>query len=316
MGDPPLFLGYLKGVPFWWVAKRCWPMWVVGVGVLLLIFYVLDRRNYMRAPAEVRERMAEPPDQWRIDGLPNLLLLGAILGAVFVKHPPFLREVIMVGAALVSWFLTPKRIHEANKFSFHPIEEVAILFLGIFGTMIPALDWLQLNAAGFGTPTPGRLYWLTGSLSTVLDNAPTYLTFLSATAGAHVTPELIDQVRLALGASTTHALPPGIEGEVVARAAALLREYLGSSVGGASSELIRIACLVSHPEWSVSVVAVSVAAVFFGAGTYIGNGPNFMVKAIAEESRAHVPTFIGYVMKYTMVFLVPMLALVWVLFFR
>lgn len=316
IGDPPLFLGYLKGVPFWWVAKRCWPMWVVGVGFLLVIFYIIDRRNYLRAPSEVRERMAEPPDRWQFDGMGNLFLLAVILTSVFLKQPPFLREAIMIGAAVASWLLTPPRIHKANRFTFHPLQEVALLFLGIFGTMIPALDWLQLHAGDFGTPTPGRLYWLTGSLSSVLDNAPTYLTFLSAAAGAHVTPQLIDTVRAVLQSAGSGGVSLGPDMDVAVHAAAVVREALGSGVANASPELIRIACLVSHPDWSVSVVAVSIGAVFFGAGTYIGNGPNFMVKAIAEENRTHIPTFLGYVFKYTVVFLFPMFLLVWLVFFH
>jgi|YNPNPStandDraft_1061719.scaffolds.fasta_scaffold12471_2 Na+/H+ antiporter NhaD/arsenite permease-like protein len=315
IGDPPLFLGYLKGVPFWWVAKHCWPMWAVGVGFLLAVFYLIDRRNYLRAPVEVRERLAEPPDRWRIDGLGNLVLLAAILGSVFLKRPPFLREAIMIAAAVTSWVLTPPRVHEANRFNFHPLKEVAILFMGIFATMIPALDWLQLHAADFGRPTPGRLYWLTGSLSSVLDNAPTYLTFLSAAAGAYVSPELIAQVRAVLGSTGSGGLGTSPGADIVQLAAMLLRDSLGPGAAAASAELIRVACLLSHSKWSLSVVAVSVGAVFFGAATYIGNGPNFMVKAIAEEGRAHVPTFIGYVFKYTIPLLVPMLALIWLVFF-
>lgn len=315
IGDPPLFLGYLKGVPFWWVAKHCWPMWAVGVGFLLAVFYVIDRRNYLRAPVEVRERLAEPPDRWRIDGLGNLVLLAAILGAVFLKRPPFLREAIMVAAAVASWVLTPARVHDANRFNFHPLKEVAVLFMGIFATMIPALDWLQLHAADFGRPTPGRLYWLTGSLSSVLDNAPTYLTFLSAAAGAYVSPELIAQVRAVLGSAGSGGVGASVGGDIVQAAAMLLRDSLGAGAGDASAELIRVACLLSRPEWSLFVVAVSVGAVFFGAATYIGNGPNFMVKAIAEEGRARLPTFVGYVFKYTIPLLVPMLALIWLVFF-
>lgn len=316
IGDPPLFLGYLKGVPFWWVAKHCWPMWAVGVSFLLAVFYLIDRSNYLKAPADVRKQMAEPPDRWRIEGLGNLILLAVILSAVFLKRPPFLREVIMVAAAVVSWVLTPDRVHEENRFNFHPLKEVAILFVGIFATMIPALDWLQLHASDFGTPTPGRLYWLTGSLSSVLDNAPTYLTFLSAASGAYVSPELIAQVRALLDSAGSGGLAASGTAEVAERAAVLLRDLLGAGASGAPAELIRVACLVSHPAWSLSVVAVSVGAVFFGAATYIGNGPNFMVKAIAEEGRVHVPTFVGYVFKYSIRVLVPMLLLVWLIFFR
>src|SRR5436190_14877443 len=131
IGDPPLFLGYLKGVPFWWVFKHCWPMWCVGVGILLALFYVVDRKNYLKAPRSVREELAEGADQWRFEGLANLGFLAMILGAVFIEKPMFLREALLVIAAVGSWFTTKKHVHEANHFTFHPIREVAILFIGI-----------------------------------------------------------------------------------------------------------------------------------------------------------------------------------------
>ena len=268
IGDPPLFLGYLKGIPFWWVIEHCWPMWVVGVGILLAMFYFVDRRNYLRAPKGVREQLAEPADQWRCEGLPNLFFLGVILGAVFINNPPFLREGLMVAAAIGSYYTTRKHIHEANHFNFHPIQEVAILFVGIFATMMPAMDWLQLNAAKLGSATPGLFYWGSGALSGVLDNAPTYLGFLSAAAGKAV------------------------------------------------DDPAQLAALIATPEFTRVVLAISIGAVFFGATTYIGNGPNFMVKAIADQQKVHTPTFLGYVFKFTLPFMLPMLLLVWWLFFR
>ncbi len=196
IGDPPLFLGYLKGIPFWWVAEHCWPMWAVGVGFLLALFYIIDPLNYRRAPKEVRERLAEPPDQWRFEGLWNLAFLLVILGAVFINRPLFLREALMVGAAAGSWFTTRKHVHEANHFNFHPIQEVAILFIGIFATMMPALDWLQQQRRPAGHTQSGLFYWGSGMLSSVLDNAPTYLSFLSAAFGLFVDPDIIDKVQL------------------------------------------------------------------------------------------------------------------------
>ena len=151
VGDPPLFLGYLKGVPFWWVAKQCWLMWLTGVGLLLAAFYVVDSLNFRRAPREVRARETAH-EQWRFQGLGNLCFLAVVLGAVLVNHPRFLREALMVAAAAGSYFTTAKPVHEANDFNFAPIKEVAILFAGIFATMMPALDWLQSNAARFGSP--------------------------------------------------------------------------------------------------------------------------------------------------------------------
>ena len=121
-------------------------MWAVGVGFLLALFYLIDTVNYRRAPREVRERLAEGAEHWQFDGLWNIAWLAVILGAVFLNHPPFAREFLMAGAAVGSWFTTRKEVHEANRFDFHPIQEVAILFVGIFATMMPALDWLASNA--------------------------------------------------------------------------------------------------------------------------------------------------------------------------
>ena len=256
VGDPPLFLGYLKGIPFWWVAEHCWPMWAVGVGFLLALFYIVDGLNYRRAPKAVRTELAAPPDQWRFEGLWNVAFLAVILGAVFINHPPFLREILMVAAAAGSYFTTKKHVHEANHFNFHPIQEVAILFAGIFATMMPALDWLQANAARLASPNPALFYWSSGVLSSILDNAPTYLCFLSAAFGLFTKPD--DQY----------------------------------------------------------ILAISIASVFFGANTYIGNGPNFMVKSIADHQKVHMPGFLGYVFKYSLPYMLPMLLLIWLLFFH
>lgn len=265
IGDPPLFLGYLKGVPFWWVAQHCWPMWAVGLGVLLAMFFVVDTLNFRRAPKSVRSKETAQ-ETWRIDGLGNAVFLLVILGAVFINKPAFVREAMMIGAALASYFTTRKPIHQANDFNFHPIKEVAILFVGIFATMLPALDWLQQNAAKLmgSTPEPALFYWGSGALSSVLDNAPTYLSFVSALMGA---AQDTDVPRLI----ATNGL---------------------------------------------SLVAISVGAVFFGACTYIGNGPNFMVKSIADQQKINTPTFLGYVFKFTLPFMLPMLFIVWLIYFR
>ena len=273
IGDPPLFLGYLKGIPFWWVLEHCWPMWVAGVGILLVMFYAVDRRNYLRAPKEVREKLAEPADQWRCEGLPNLFFLGVILGAVFLNDPPFLREGLMVAAAIGSYYTTRKQIHEANHFNFHPIQEVAILFAGIFATMMPALDWLQLHANA-GNMSPAFFFWGSGTLSSVLDNAPTYLSFLQV---AQAQPDVLTN---------------------------MMKE------GG------QLQALLGNPSASQILVALSIGSVFFGANTYIGNGPNFMIKAIANHQKIHTPTFLGYVFKFTLPFMLPMLLVVWWIFFR
>jgi Na+/H+ antiporter NhaD/arsenite permease-like protein len=245
-------------------------MWGVGVGVLLAMFWAVDARNFRRAPAAVREAQTAH-EEWRFQGLANLFFLAVILGAVFIQHPAFLRETLMLSAAAGSWFTTARSVHEANDFDFHPIREVAILFAGIFATMLPALDWLQANAGQFGTPSPALFYWGSGALSSVLDNAPTYLSFASAALGA--------------------LSPPG-------------------------GETIGVPELIAHPLGNRLLIAISVASVFFGATTYIGNGPNFMVKAIAERQGARTPSFLGYVVRFSLPFMLPMLALVWLLFFR
>jgi Na+/H+ antiporter NhaD/arsenite permease-like protein len=271
IGDPPLFLGYLKGVPFWWVFEKCWPMWAVGVGMLLAMFYAVDARNFRRAPREVRERETAH-ETWRFQGLHNVFFLAVILGAVFINHPLFLREAVMLAAAIGSYYTTKKPVHEANDFNFEPIKEVAILFLGIFATMMPALDWLQANATHYadqmGGFSPSLFYWGSGILSSVLDNAPTYLSFLSAAAG-----------------------------EAIADPA-------------------KIAALTKESGFAGLLLAISVGAVFFGANTYIGNGPNFMVKAIADQNKVRTPTFLGYVFGFALPFMLPMIVVVWWLFFR
>jgi Na+/H+ antiporter NhaD/arsenite permease-like protein len=235
----------------------------VGVGILLAIFYVLDRINFQRPAGGEKE---STPETWKFDGLPNLFFVAIVLGAVFVSKPIFMREAIMLAAALGSYFTTKKSVHEANHFNFHPLQEVAILFAGIFATMMPALDWLNTNAREvLGTnPAPGIFFWSAGGLSSVLDNAPTYLGFLSALFG----------------------------------------------MAGAKN----ISELLAHN--SSHILAISIGAVFFGAATYIGNGPNFMVKAIADNKKIPIPTFLGFIFKYTFPFLLPVLIVVWWLFFN
>jgi Na+/H+ antiporter NhaD/arsenite permease-like protein len=265
IGDPPLFLGYLQGVPFWWVAKHCWPMWATGIGLLLAVFYVVDKINFSRAPRAVYEKETAHA-AWRFDGLANLVFLAVILGAVFISQPVFLREILMLAAAAGSYFTTQKTVHAANHFDFHPILEVVILFAGIFATMMPALGWLNQNAGQLlgANPAPGVFFWGAGILSSALDNAPTYLGFLSALSGV-------------AGTSDIH-------------------ELLG------------------HQH--LQILAISVGAVFFGALTYIGNGPNFMVKAIAEQQKVSTPTFFGFIFKFALPFLLPVLIIVWLLFFH
>ena len=267
IGDPPLFLGYLKGVPFFWVLKNVWPAWLLTMGILLVLFFVLDSRNYKKAPEEVR-RKETAHEEWKFLGVHNVLFLLVILGAVFVNHPPFLREGLMILAAVLSYKTTSKNIHESNHFNFEPIKEVAILFIGIFATMIPALEWLERHADQIGIHTPGQFFWSSGILSSVLDNAPTYLNFLSAAIGLFAS------------------------------------EHPDNAV---------LALLTDH---AIYIKAISVGAVFFGAVTYIGNGPNFLVKSIAEQMKVKTPSFFGYVIRYSLPILIPIFGLVWFLFFR
>lgn len=317
VGDPPLFLGYIEGIPFWWVAQHCWPMWLTAVGCLLTIFYALDRANFGRAPREAGRR-ATADEIWRFDGLPNLFFLAVILGSVFIKNPPFLREGIMLAAAIGSYLTTKKDVHRSNDFNFHPIKEVAVLFVGIFATMLPALQWLEANATKFDQPKPSVYYWASGSLSSVLDNAPTYLSFLSAATGS-VDRDVVHQVQADLEGNAGRR---GIATEAMAREVAntvsAVKSMYPSAVANQSvtPRQIKIAYLLGNPSWNALIVAISIGAVFFGANTYIGNGPNFMVKAIAEQQKVNVPHFMEYIYKFALPFMLPVLIFIWLIFFR
>ena len=263
---PPLFLGYLKGVPFWWMVQHCWLAWSIALLSLLLTFYLVDRHNFRRAPAIVREEETGVR-KIGIDGLRNIFFLAIILGALFIERPLFLREAVMLAAAVGSYFATPKNVHAANEFSFAPAKEVGWLFLGIFLTMVPVLDYMQLHARDLAIDTPAKFYWITGGLSAVLDNAPTYLTFLANALG-----------RIGLSIEDPAAM----------------HQFLGSG--------------------KAEMVAISLGAVLFGAATYIGNSPNFMIKAIAEQHGMHTPSFIGFAIKFSLPILLPVLLLVyWVI---
>ena len=239
-----------------------------------------------------------------------------ILVAVFITDPPFVREVLMVFAAVGSYYTTKKAIHEKNEFNFLPIKEVAILFLGIFATMVPALDWLELNATKIGIESPGQFYWATGGLSSVLDNAPTYLNFLSAAIGLFVNEEMVKQVLHLVqthGADLTQMIGPHAD-EIKSTFATLIK-YHSDLVASGSVPVddINVSYLIGNHN--IYIQAISIAAVFFGAMTYIGNGPNFMVKSIAEQSGVQCPSFFGYVVKYSVPVLLPVFALIWWLYF-
>ena len=264
IGDPPLFLGFLEGVPFGWMAQHGWPAWCTAMGILLMIFFILDRMNFSKVK---RTGQDAGGGKWEFHGWLNVFCLAVVVSATFAGHWPFLREGLMLAAAGFSYFTTPGKIYQVNDFNFHPITEVAVLFAGIFTTMIPALAWLDHNAATVlgANPSPAIFYWGTGMLSAVLDNAPTYLGFLNALYG--------------------------VDG------------------GGETAS----AAIAQHPR---HVLAISIGAVFFGAATYIGNGPNFMVKAIAEQSGFRAPSFMLFILRFTLPYLLPVLIVVWLIFFR
>ena len=272
IGDPPLFLGYINGVPFEWTILHCWAPWLLANGLLLMVFFILDT---IKAPATHHHN----PNKIVVAGWFNVACLGLVLLGVFLDRiltvyvsPQFeswpLGALLMLGAAFLAHGRADPRILQHNDFHFGPIKEVALLFLGIFATMMPALAYLSANAAHLGIQSPGGFYFAAGSLSSVLDNAPAYLNFLSAAQGLKGLP----------------LNPAG-----VSQFAATYPQYLR---------------------------AISLGAVFFGACTYIGNGPNFMVKAIAESAGAHTPGFFGYIFKYTLPILIPIFVLVWFIFLQ
>lgn len=269
IGDPPLFLGYLRGVPFFWLLKNLWPAWLVAMTLLSTIFYFLDRKNFLRAPEAIRE-LETSKETWTFKGLYNLFFLTLIVLAVFLPSP--IREIAMIAVASVSYLVTSRTIFEENKFTFYPIEEVAWLFFGIFATMVPVLDFLEKQtslAASYVTLQPHHFYYVTGFLSTCLDNAPTYLALL--------------QLHL------------GMQGKSIE----------------VPSDVTYTA--INHPQ---AMIAISLGAVLFGAMTYIGNGPNFMVKSIAEEAEIRMPNFLKYILYYSLPILFPILVLIGWLFCR
>lgn len=269
IGDPPLFLGYLRGVPFFWLFQHLWAAWLVAMSLLAVIFYFLDRRNFLEAPRKIRE-LETRQEVWTVKGLFNLFFLALIIAAVFLPTP--WREGVMLLAALSSYLSTSKDIFISNKFTFYPIEEVAWLFFGIFATMVPVLEYLEHRtamASSYALLQPIHFYYLTGFLSTCLDNAPTYLAFLELHLGMH-----------------------------------------GMSIESVS-DVTYVA--VNDPK---TLIAITLGAVFFGATTYIGNGPNFMVKSIAEEAEIRMPNFFNYILCYSLPILLPVLVLIGWLFCR
>jgi len=276
LGDPPLFLGFQKGVPFGWTLSL-WKEWALVNGALVLLFNFWDQRVFdaeelARPGSQLEEVMHHAP--LRIEGWANVVLLSAVIAAVFVSgelHWPFgALEASFAAIAALSLAITPRARREANRFSWGPIVEVAVLFLGIFVTMAPALLLLNARAGALGLREPWHFFWASGALSSFLDNAPTYLAFSAAAVG---------QFGIA------------VEGRYLA-------DFLAQ--GDATARL---------------VAAISCGSVMMGANSYIGNGPNFMVKAIAEEAGIRMPSFFGY-MAWSAGILLPLFAAVTLAFMR
>jgi len=280
LGDPPLFMGFLAGVPFTWTF-RLWPHWAVVNGLILVAFFVWDTIAYGKEAKVDTTGEVPAVEKFGIEGKLNLLFLAAVVVIIYVSGNGignggvpwewYARDTLMLAAAGLAFLGTPNIIREKNRFSFGPIIEVAVMFAGIFVTMIPALAILNANGSQLGVTEPWQFFWATGILSSFLDNAPTYLAFSAASCGMEGIP--------------------------------LNGPYL--------------AAYLALPEASNSaaiLAAISCGAVFMGANTYIGNGPNFMVKAIAEENNIKMPSFFGY-MLYSIGILIPIFIVVTFAFF-
>jgi Na+/H+ antiporter NhaD/arsenite permease-like protein len=273
LGDPPLFLGFLRGVPFQWTLTL-FPVWASAVGALLVAFNFYDQYVFLQDDLAVHGALAEkvqPRRRVHIEGSRNFLFLAGVMAAAILSGyfawPRGVQEGLMILMAVLSWYTTPKSVHHANQFHFAAIAEVAALFLGIFVTMIPALEILNARAAAMNLRTPWHYFWMSGGLSSFLDNAPTYLTFT--------------------------AMASGVVGGTAENLKGLLQSDLGML-------LLR---------------AVSCGSVFMGANSYIGNGPNFMVKSIAEHHRVKMPSFGGYLI-YSGTILIPLFIVLTLIFFR
>ena len=288
LGDPPLFLGFLHGVSFFWTFNIL-PHMLTAVVVLLLIYFAIDTYHYRKeavtAPAEegVKEAL-------KLEGTYNFLFLAGIVGSVLMSGmvdwgevntfgihrsvQDWARDGLLIIMGILSLLTTPTRIRDDNDFTWFPIVEVAYLFIGIFITMIPCLLILKAGANGAmafltnGVNRPVHYFWVTGGLSSFLDNAPTYLTFFNSALG-----------RFYSGMTEAQAVP----------------------------------LLMS--ENAIYLEAVAAGAVLFGACSYIGNAPNFMVRSISEEAGTPMPSFFGYILKYSLVYLVPTFVMVTLIFF-
>ncbi|MFN0131835.1 MAG: sodium:proton antiporter [Phycisphaerales bacterium] len=279
IGDPPLYLGFLKGVPFFWTLGHLWPEWLFVCGCLVAIMTVFDmsiERSTRESPPIEPRLVPSPGPLFRVSGGVGVACLALMVAGVFID--PMLKkyagvEGIPIGAtfqlavAIAAYRLASHDILAANDFSFGPVREVACLFAGIFAAMVPALAYLAAHGKQLGIDSPTAFYFGTGALSAVLDNAPTYLNFLQVAIGP-------------------------------------------TDISPAS-----IAALIADDRGNLLLSAISTGAVFFGAMTYIGNGPNFMVKAIAESAGVPMPSFFGYLGRACLI-LLPILVINWALFIR
>jgi Na+/H+ antiporter NhaD/arsenite permease-like protein len=282
LGDPPLFLGFLHGVPFFWTFSL-WQEMVFVAATVLAVYLVVDVTCWRREDPSVRAPATGPRDPLRVAGAHNLLLLAGVLAGVIAsgiwpgpevdllgihqRVGNLVRDAVLLVMLGLSWRTTSAAVRDANEYSWGPIKEVAILFAGIFVTIIPALAMLRVGEQGAmagivgAVEKPVHFFWASGALSSFLDNAPTYLAFLSTALGR---------------------LFPGVpEPQAVAR------------------------LIAEHPAY---LSGVSAGSVFMGANTYIGNAPNFMVKSIAEESGVPMPSFFGYILLYSLPVLIPTFA--------
>lgn len=288
LGDPPLFLGFLRGVPFFWTMHLL-PQMLCAVIILLLMYFLMDTYYYKKEQLQTLSSNDEKKPL-RIEGYHNFLFLTAIIGAVLMSGlahwgevsilsihitvQDLVRDVMLILVAALSLITTKQAIRDDNEFTWFPMQEVAILFIGIFLTMMPCLKILQSGEEGrlsfiiHTVSHPYHYFWITGLLSSFLDNAPTYLTFLSSLVGKFY---------------------PGMESQI------------------AVSSLIK--------DNVVFLEAISAGAVFFGANTYIGNAPNFMVRSIAEETGTVMPSFFGYMLKYSVPILVPVFIAITIIFY-
>lgn len=274
LGDPPLFLLYLRGAPFTWFLKLAPEALIIDL-VLLSTYYIIDRINYAKESVKDIARDVTEVKPLRLEGAVNFIwLLGIVASVAFINEQyieviktgspywKFLREGAIILMMILSLITTKKKVREANRFTWDPILEVAFLFIGIFITMTPALIFLQEHASNMGLHSPLHFFFATGALSGFLDNAPTALAFHSVASGL---PQIADAPYVA-----------GI------------------------------------PE--ILLKAISMGAVLFGSMTYIGNGPNFMVKAIAEAEGIKMPSFFAYMYKFSLIILLPLFAIIGILF--